>query len=367
MSDTPPRDDTPKHHERSRADAPSEGTVIYADFAGRRRLTHPPATQRERDARAPSQPDNELKGVWPVDPAPPAEVTQLRRAGDANAGDEETHESQRRSSTSGEYDGDDVEAGVRRRPSLAGKASMATALYNLLMRHGERKRYERGRAYAREGRVLETVVTNRRIRGKVKGSQNEPFHPQIILAPRSVQEADRCVELMDAEHYGQPMKRSQAGKIPQLSEELLGLLLCRPQERCTTRCDCPDPASVCKHVAALAVSAAQMFSDRPQMIALLCTASVRTRGRDHRPAGQASGSPKPREHSGASDEAKDDSAAHFWQGMLLPELPEPPAVPSIEESDLQALQRAMRLVSYVSADELRAVSDIEDMFEFLTE
>ena len=48
-------------------------------------------------------------------------------------------------------------------------------------------------------------------------------------------------------------------------------------------------------------------------------------------------------------------------------MPEPKIAPAIDDSDPDLLRKAMRAVSHTNVDLLRAVSDVEDLYHFLTE
>ena len=56
----------------------------------------------------------------------------------------------------------------------------------------------------------------------------------------------------------------------------------------------------------------------------------------------------------------------FWDGHDLPDLPHPKIAPMIEDSDIHLLHRAMQSVSFTNIDQLRAVADIEDLYDDLT-
>lgn len=68
-------------------------------------------------------------------------------------------------------------------------------------------------------------------------------------------------------------------------------------------------------------------------------------------------------HAKVEEEPEDNES--FWEGKALPDLPDPKVAPAIDDSDINYLHKALRLVSYTSLEQLRAVSDIEDMYEIL--
>lgn len=68
-------------------------------------------------------------------------------------------------------------------------------------------------------------------------------------------------------------------------------------------------------------------------------------------------------HTKVETEPEDNDS--FWNGRELPALPDPKIAPAIDDSDINYLHKALRMVSYTSLEQLRAVSDIEDMYEIL--
>lgn len=65
-------------------------------------------------------------------------------------------------------------------------------------------------------------------------------------------------------------------------------------------------------------------------------------------------------------ENSEEGSEYFWDGREMPRLPEPKLAPMIEDSDIDMLHRAMQSVSFTNIDQLRAVADIEDLYEELT-
>ena len=76
-----------------------------------------------------------------------------------------------------------------------------------------------------------------------------------------------------------------------------------------------------------------------------------------------------RKRRAAQDLARENAepgSRYFWAGRKLPELPRPKVAPMIEDSDIDLLHSAMQTVSFTNIDQLRAVSDIEDLYDALT-
>ncbi|QGU07054.1 hypothetical protein COCCU_05545 [Corynebacterium occultum] len=231
-----------------------------------------------------------------------------------------------------------------------GMASAAAKLLSQVRSQSDGGRISRGQSYARNGNVLGIEVQSGRIHANVAGSQNEPFNVTLQLPYRSTDDvAEISAGLADTPNG---MKKATKGEI---AEELLELLLFGQEERIRCYCDCPDSAEACKHAVAVAEVAASKMDADPMMV-------FRLRGLDlvllEKQVSEAAAL------IGAKAAVTSDKS--FWEGRELPDLPEPKTASALEDSDLDALHRAMRLVSYTAVDQLRAVSDIEDMYDHLT-
>ena len=143
---------------------------------------------------------------------------------------------------------------------------------------------------------------------------------------------------------------------------VLNLLLGEDGSDIRMSCTCPDPAPVCKHViAAVDRLAARMDADPGVIFAMQGLSfagleqAMMTKAKE---AAKDSLSPA----SGLSVEERNDL---FWNGRGLPELPQPKRAPALEDSDMDLLRKAMRTVTHTNIELLRAVSDIEDIYDFL--
>ena len=75
-----------------------------------------------------------------------------------------------------------------------------------------------------------------------------------------------------------------------------------------------------------------------------------------------------REAHAKADSAAQTNDGNFWgDKTALPQLPNTKIASALDDSDLDALHKAMRSISYTAIDELRAVADIEEMYDFLTQ
>ncbi|MDK8451217.1 SWIM zinc finger family protein [Corynebacterium mastitidis] len=210
----------------------------------------------------------------------------------------------------------------------------------------DRGRLTRGRDYARTGHVLSLEMGNGGLSAQVAGSHNEPFHVKVTLPHRGPDDLTRVVRAM-ASTAGS-LRRAKEGHLEQeVLESLVG-------EGVVFRCDCPDPAPVCKHAVAVAAVAAQRIEDKPELLFEL-------RGLDMAWLEQQ----MVQQAREVSQEAARSTDERFWRGQELPELPTPASSPALDDSDMDLLHKAMRTVSYTAVEQLRAVADIEDMYDYL--
>ncbi len=234
----------------------------------------------------------------------------------------------------------------------------ATRLVAAMSRNVDSGRLSRGRDYARSGNVVSLEVRNGAAHGRVAGSQNEPFAVLIRLPYRSNDQLGQVAEIMA--RTPNALRNSRSGEVP---EEVLDLLLGDAPSDISFSCNCPDAAPVCKHIVAVVEKlAAQMDADGSVVFALrgLSFAALEqvmiAKARD---AAQDAFSPD----SGLSTEERNEL---FWSGRNLPDLPEPKVAPAIDDSDRDLLRKALRAVCHTNIELLRAVSDVEELYEYLT-
>ncbi|MDO5098925.1 MAG: hypothetical protein Q4D85_09200 [Corynebacterium sp.] len=223
-------------------------------------------------------------------------------------------------------------------------------LQGLVEKRVDKARISRGEKYFHSGRVFNLVTANARITAEVVGSQPEPFQVDVVFPYRS---ADDISELI-TEIATIPNGITQA-RNGELSPQALGQLFAESYDDVRFHCDCPDPTSGCKHIVATMWAAMTACNDNPNLafqirdLSLLdVEQSVVLRAKE------------------LSERQATITPERFWQGGELPQLPHPRIQPALNDSDLQLLHQAMRQISYTSIDELRAVSDIEDMYDYLT-
>ncbi|GAB3693338.1 SWIM zinc finger family protein [Corynebacterium nasicanis] len=234
---------------------------------------------------------------------------------------------------------------VQRRPAMAPAAEL---LIEVATSRADRGRLTRGRDYARAGHVLSMDLRNGAVHAEVAGSQNEPFAVTVQLPYRNADDLARVSSELARTRDGM-----QGARRGELSRSVVGVLLAEDINDIRVRCDCPDPHPLCKHaVAVLEKLAAKIDADPLALFGL--------RGMDLLSLEKA----VMVQAKDLSREAEEDPAL-FWSGRALPSLPEPRVAPALDDSDLDLLHKAMRAVSYTNVDQLRAVSDIEDMYDHL--
>lgn len=123
-------------------------------------------------------------------------------------------------------------------------------------------RIDRGRSYVRHGAVLDLQITQGKIMALVQGSTSKPYKVEITIDPLSKQTWEavvkECAGKIDS------LQELIAGKFPKGLSELFTLkdkgLFPAPKE-ITLTCNCPDPAKMCKHVAATLYGVGARFDD----------------------------------------------------------------------------------------------------------
>lgn len=248
----------------------------------------------------------------------------------------------------------------------------ASKILDAVKRQSDQGRISRGLKYVKEGRVDKLRFMNGAVHARVDGSQIEPFAVAIILPYRAQAQLDRAVSAIAHSRNG--LTRARRGLV---GDRTLNLLLWEDPSEVRFSCDCPDAAkgNVCKHAVAVTDRLAHKVDADPSIIFRLrgmtlegvearivreATKNAAARGKGAGGAGSSGA-----EMDGI-DEAQYIDLPDFWAGRELPSLPEPSTTTTLDSSDLDLLHKAMRYVSYTSIDELRAVSDIEEVFDYLT-
>lgn len=226
----------------------------------------------------------------------------------------------------------------------------AMRVFNAAVRQTDVARAKRGHEYATQGRVLDLTPVPMGMRADVAGSQNEPFHVNLHLPRRSTPDIEQALHsLLGTAGSVEAMRKGD------IEDDVLDVLVCSEPGEIRFTCDCPDGARVCKHAVALAERAAALIDADPTIVLTM--------------RGVTLSSLEDRKRRAAQDLARENAepgSRYFWAGRKLPELPRPKVAPMIEDSDIDLLHSAMQTVSFTNIDQLRAVSDIEDLYDALT-
>lgn len=217
----------------------------------------------------------------------------------------------------------------------------------LTLKNADSGRIQRGEDYYRNGNVTGVQILEGRVTCKVAGSQNEPFEVMMTFPYRSADRMRTAYSGIAETTNG--MKLVREGH---LTSSMLDQLLGEPDESIYYDCSCPDRSLVCKHAVASAYVVAEKMTANPAMVL------------DIRGQGMAGLEALIATYRAKVEEEPEDNES-FWEGKVLPDLPDPKVAPAIDDSDINYLHKALRLVSYTSLEQLRAVSDIEDMYEVL--
>ena len=203
---------------------------------------------------------------------------------------------------------------------------------------GLANRLERGRRYARSGRVLRLEVAPGRVVAEVQGSRYDPYRVAFRLRKLSRSQWEKAIETLASQALF--AAKLLGGEMPPNIEDtfqLVGLSLFPASSGdLATECSCPDAANPCKHIAAVHYVLAEQLDRDPFLL-------FRLRGRDRetilealraRRAAEATGRP------GLADKTPSlsDSIERFWQaGDALQSFPVSVGPPAVSLSLLKRL------------------------------
>ena len=203
---------------------------------------------------------------------------------------------------------------------------------------GLASRLERGRRYARAGRVLRLEVSPGRVEADVQGSRYEAYRVTFRLKKLPRAQWEKAIETLASQALF--AAKLLGGEMPHNIEDAfqsVGLSLFPAHRRdLGTRCSCPDAANPCKHIAAVHYVLAEQLDEDPFLL-------FRLRGRDRetilealraRRAAQAAGGTVVPERTPSLD----DSIARFWKaGEAIKDFPVSVGPPAVSLSLLKRL------------------------------
>ncbi|WP_433126191.1 SWIM zinc finger family protein [Micromonospora sp. CA-240977] len=160
-----------------------------------------------------------------------------------------------------------VDGGLRARSARGaiGRSWWSRRFLEVLESFALGTRLTRGRSYARAGQVLTLDIAPGRVSAVVQGSRPQPYQVSIALKPFPAALWSR----IEAELAGQAFfsARLLAGDLPDELEELFvaagAPLFPAGVDELTQRCNCPDFAVPCKHLAATFYLLAEAFDADP--------------------------------------------------------------------------------------------------------
>jgi uncharacterized Zn finger protein len=152
--------------------------------------------------------------------------------------------------------------------SLAEREWWAQRWIDVLESFGWRRRLERARNYAREGRVLNLQFKGPQVLAQVQGTAVEPYEVALGLDPFSDEQWGYVIEELSQQAIF--AAKLLAGEMPQTIEDAFtasGLSLF-PFSKFDihSQCDCPDPVNPCKHIGAVYYLLGDTFSHDPFML-----------------------------------------------------------------------------------------------------
>ncbi|WP_371409527.1 SWIM zinc finger family protein [Micromonospora zamorensis] len=160
-----------------------------------------------------------------------------------------------------------VDGGLRARSARGaiGRSWWSRRFLEVLESFALGTRLTRGRSYARAGQVLSLDITPGLVSAVVQGSRPQPYQVSIALRPFPPALWSRIEEELAGQAFFSA--RLLAGDLPDELEELFvaagAPLFPAAVDELTQRCNCPDFAVPCKHLAATFYLLAEAFDADP--------------------------------------------------------------------------------------------------------
>lgn len=238
---------------------------------------------------------------------------------------------------------------VQKTPEYGGASDFSRTLSRLILARSEPKRLKRGKDYLAAGVVEGLEFRHSVITASVQGSQVYPFEVDIQFPMRTAADFEQLYQRILASQRGIEQLR-----VGNASTAVLDLIFAEGPMDLRLRCSCPDYEECCKHVIATALSACTLLDNHPELALQLRDTSFRDL--EHEVIAYA---------ATQAAQVTETNPEEFWQGRPLPAIPNVQPQPVIEDSDVSLLHQAMRMVSYTGIEELRAVSELEDLYYYL--
>jgi uncharacterized Zn finger protein len=144
----------------------------------------------------------------------------------------------------------------------------ASRWISVLENLGLASRLERGRRYARAGRVLRLEIEAGRVEALVQGTRYEPYRVRFRLKKLTERQWDKAIEALAAQ--AKFSAKMLAGEMPDGIESAFqasGLhLFPSSAGDLATSCTCSDAVNPCKHSAAVHFALAEQFDQDPFLL-----------------------------------------------------------------------------------------------------
>lgn len=132
-------------------------------------------------------------------------------------------------------------------------------------------RLQRGRTYARKGRVLDMQVKSGVLTARVAGSIQPPYKVTVKVKQLTAKEWQKVVSALGerAVFAAQLLSGTMPSNIEEAFDAVGVQLLPEDEQDIVMSCNCPDWANPCKHIAAVYYMLGQQFDQDPFLIFLL--------------------------------------------------------------------------------------------------
>ncbi|HHX63669.1 MAG TPA: hypothetical protein GX702_02150 [Chloroflexi bacterium] len=182
-----------------------------------------------------------------------------------------------------------------------------------------------GRAYARQGQVLDLEVQVGLVLARVQGTRPQPYRVRIEISTFTEEEWTRVIDSMAAQaiYAAQLLNGEMPHDIDDVFSAVGVSLFPNVRSVLTTQCNCPKKTNPCKHVAAVNFILGERMDEDPFILFLLrgrskeqIMASLRARRAEHHPFGASYVAAPVVESRG--DMPLDECIESFWE--MGPEL-----------------------------------------------
>jgi uncharacterized Zn finger protein len=208
----------------------------------------------------------------------------------------------------------------------------------------------RGRAYARHGQVMSLETQVGLVRARVQGTRPTPYRVRIEIKALSNADWDRALEAIASQaiYAAQLLNGEMPRDIEEVFRAIGASLFPLAAGDLRSECTCPDPATPCKHVAAVCLLLSERLDEEPFLLFALrgrTQEQVMAALRAWRAERAVPATSERRRESGDGSTSRASSAvgeenllSGFWQlGPEVETLPMHLAAPEVEMEALKVL------------------------------